>query len=371
MVVFSLRLSKLVGKLGSFICLLQVIKQIDKVSRITLLLLELCAHTKLKRRSVYLIKTDGQLIFFSDQFMNLLGRNPTLDIQVDLTHNLSILVNALASRHIILVELERMRMMHDHSTHPLVHLLLRVVPESHIYRAVILDITLVEVDTLLNILALVVLLASTDQMKAVHRSLAFTELLVAHFELHFVPQTVLIVCSQRIVRVSELRWERCQVDEVRVLTLDSLFIRIVKVGLLVHIVELAIYLLLYGVIDLDILLGKLFLIMVVNVVHHVLVHLHHLLVEVTLHRWELRHIHLPIRCFLSQLFWCFEAPLDQVSSGHQLLDDGIALLWRRRALSLVNLDIIFRVLYLNKIVCSCLSSSGSGRLCGVIISHCL
>lgn len=80
-----------------------------------------------------------------------------------------------------------MCMVHYHSAHPLVCLLLLVVPEPNIHWTVVLLVFLVEIYALLDVLGLIKLLAGTNQVKAVHVACTFSKPLITHFKLNFVP----------------------------------------------------------------------------------------------------------------------------------------------------------------------------------------
>jgi len=202
---------------------------------------------------------------------------------MNFTHNLGILVYALPTWHVVLVELKRMGVVHYHPAHSFVYFLLRIVPKTHVNRAVILDVSLIQINSLLYCFAFIIFLAGADQVEAVHIALAFAKPLVTHFKLHFVPKTILVVSCQCVLRVCEFRRKGSKINKIRMLALNSLFLGVIEICLFVHVIKLSVYLLVNGLVYLDILFFEKLLVVVVDVVHYMLVHFHHLLVKVTIY----------------------------------------------------------------------------------------
>lgn len=199
-----------------------------------------------------------------------------------------------------------MSVVHYHSAHSTVDASLFIEPKPYVNWAVVGLIVLVQVNSLLDRLDLIVLLASADQMKAVHACFTFlAKTFVAHLELALVPKTVLVVGRQGLLWCLEFSWERRQVDKVRALALQlnlvSFFVSDVEGVVVLKVIKFAIYFFVDWLVDPNVLFSVVLLVEGVNVVHDVIVHGQQTLILVKTIQY-LHFIHLNLLGFFSLVF---------------------------------------------------------------------
>ena len=225
-------------------------------------------------------------------------------------------------------------MVHHHSAHPLVSASISVVPETNVDRAVVLLIALVECHTLLNSFRLIIFLASANQMKAVKGVPTFySEALVTHLELDFVPKAVLVVGLEGILGGLELYRERSEVHEIAYIGFDF---DLIGVGILVnieicsglHVVHLSINQLFDRLIHVDIFLCVIFCVHVVHLMESHLIGFNEGTIDVELTLIlnaivEEAWIHLTL---LDNLLLGPQTRLYLVFSGHQPANHFVVLL---------------------------------------------
>lgn len=113
------------------------------------------------------------------------------------SHYLCVVEYTLPSRHIFHIHLKSMIMVHHHSGHSFEYALILIIPESYIYRAVILLFTLMQVNSLFYVFHFIAFMTSTNEMET--EKILFSlpsKPFVSNFKLNFIPKAVLVVSGE-------------------------------------------------------------------------------------------------------------------------------------------------------------------------------